>query len=138
RRREISYWVAVLFIFALGTALVDLVTLEWHVSALLAAVIFLALILMVGALFTRFRAAAVLLFWVAYVLTRPLAGALSDWLPDGVGLGARTLTPPAGSAPSDQFPSALLVGPESSGGRERRGVDDLGRALILSRSMKFG
>ena len=104
RRREISYWVAVLFIFALGTALVDLVTLEWHVSALLAAVIFLALILMVGALFTRFRAAAVLLFWVAYVLTRPLAGALSDWLADDVGLGAGTVTLAAGVL------AAVLVG----------------------------
>ncbi len=92
RRREISYWVAALFIFALGTAVVDLATLEWHVSTLLAAVIFLVLILLVGALFTRFRAAAVLLFWVAYVLTRPLAGALSDWLVDDLGLGAGTVT----------------------------------------------
>ena len=48
------------------------------------------------ALFTRFRSAAVLLFWVAYVLTRPLAGALSDWLADDVGLGAGTVTLAAG------------------------------------------
>jgi uncharacterized membrane-anchored protein len=81
-----------------------LVTLEWHVSTLVAAVIFFVLILMVGALFTRFRGAAVLLFWVAYVLTRPLAGALSDWLADDVGLGAGTVTLAAGVL------AAVLVG----------------------------
>jgi len=92
RRREVSYWVTVLLIFALGTSFVDLVTLEWHVGSLAAAIGFFVVILAIGSLFTRFRGAVVPLFWSAYVISRPLAGSLSDWLIHDVGLGAGTVT----------------------------------------------
>ncbi len=92
RRRESTYWVAVLFIFALGTSLVDLVTLQWHVGSLAAAIGFAVAMVAVGALYTRIRRAAVPLFWLAYVIARPLAGSLSDWLIHDEGVQARTVT----------------------------------------------
>ncbi|MEC3978018.1 hypothetical protein [Amycolatopsis sp. H20-H5] len=92
RRRESTYWVTVLLIFALGTSVVDLVTLQWHVGSLAATMGFIVAMLAVGALHARIRGAAVLLFWSAYVIARPLAGSLSDWLIHDEGVKASTVT----------------------------------------------
>jgi uncharacterized membrane-anchored protein len=92
RRREVSYWVTVLFIFALGTSVVDLMTMVWNVGRLASGVIFLVLILVAAGLSIRFRRATVLLLWPAYIITRPMSGSFSDWLIDGLGLGAGTVT----------------------------------------------
>ena len=77
--RELFYWLAIFLTFALGTAAGDW-TLEltgWTPG--IAVVLPLALI---GATIVgwRLRANAVLSFWVAYVLTRPLGANLGDWL----------------------------------------------------------
>lgn len=89
--REAFYWLAVLVTFALGTAAGDW-TLEltgWGpgTSVLLPAV--LIVLILVG---WRFGANAVLSFWLAYILTRPLGANLGDWLASpssdqGLGLG---------------------------------------------------
>ncbi|CAM3686648.1 hypothetical protein SMNI109538_07180 [Smaragdicoccus niigatensis] len=76
--REAFYWLAVLVTFALGTATGDW-TLEltgWGagVSVLLPAGLIVAVIL--G---WRLGANAVLSFWLAYILTRPLGANLGDW-----------------------------------------------------------
>lgn len=92
RRREVPYWVAVLVAFALGTSVVDLVTLDWHVGLLTAAVVSLVLLVGPATLSTRSGGVPALPFWTAYLLTRPLGGSLSDWLVDGLGLGAGTVT----------------------------------------------
>ncbi|MFJ5219736.1 hypothetical protein ACIP98_34180 [Streptomyces sp. NPDC088354] len=89
--RELFYWLAVLVTFALGTATGDW-TLEltgWtpDVSVLL------PLGLIVAIVFAwRLGANAVLSFWLAYILTRPLGANLGDWLGSpssdgGLGLG---------------------------------------------------
>jgi uncharacterized membrane-anchored protein len=77
--RECFYWLAVLVTFALGTAVGDW-TLEltgWPagISVLLPAGLIVAIV--VG---WRLGAGAVLSFWLAYVLTRPLGANLGDWL----------------------------------------------------------
>jgi len=89
--RESFYWLTVLVTFALGTATGDW-TLEltgWGpgFSVLLP----LSLIAAVTLLW-RARLNAVLCFWLAYVLTRPLGANIGDWLAtpandQGVGLG---------------------------------------------------
>lgn len=89
--REAFYWLAVLVTFALGTATGDL-SLQltgWGpgVSVLLP----LSLIAVVTGLW-RYGANAVLAFWVAYILTRPLGANIGDWLAtpkseQGLGLG---------------------------------------------------
>ena len=89
--REAFYWLAVLVTFALGTAAGDW-TLEltgWPPgrSVLLPAGLIVAVV--VG---WRLGANAVLAFWLAYILTRPLGANLGDWLAlpkseGGLGLG---------------------------------------------------
>ena len=79
RPREAFYWLAILVTFALGTAAGDW-TLEltgWTpgVSVLLPSALIAAVV--VG---WRFGGGAVLSFWLAYVLTRPLGANLGDWL----------------------------------------------------------
>ena len=91
RRRELFYWSAVLLTFALGTAAGDLATEVLGLGFNLGLIVFAALI---GAIATaRYLGAnAVLTFWLAYILTRPLGASLGDLLSQskaygGVGFG---------------------------------------------------
>lgn len=91
RRRELFYWTAILFTFALGTAAGDLATEALGLGFQVGVVAFGALIAAV-ALAYYFGADAVLTFWLAYILTRPLGASLGDLLSQsrnygGVGLG---------------------------------------------------
>jgi len=78
-RRELFYWGAVLFTFALGTATGDLATEALGLGFELGSVIF-ALAIAAVALGCRFGLDPVLGFWLAYILTRPLGASLGDWL----------------------------------------------------------
>lgn len=89
--RELFYWLAVLVTFALGTAAGDwtLQLTGWvpGVSVLLPAGLIAAI-----TLGWRLGANAVLSFWLAYILTRPLGANLGDWFASaradhGLGLG---------------------------------------------------
>jgi uncharacterized membrane-anchored protein len=79
RRRELFYWAVILFTFALGTAAGDLATEALGLGFRVGVVVFGALI---AAIFLAFRlgANAVLTFWLAYILTRPLGASLGDLL----------------------------------------------------------
>ncbi|MEV6979684.1 hypothetical protein AB0M95_00200 [Sphaerisporangium sp. NPDC051017] len=93
-RREAFYWLAILFTFALGTAAGDLAAERLGLGYLPSALIFGALIAVVAAAHFVLRAGAVLTFWIAYVLTRPLGASLGDYLsqsPDDGGLGLGTV-----------------------------------------------
>ncbi|TFV91073.1 hypothetical protein [Blastococcus sp. CT_GayMR16] len=92
RRREGFYWTAILFTFALGTAAGDLVAERLGVGYWLSAVLFAALIAAVAVSHLVFKANAILTFWIAYVLTRPLGASLGDGFSQpradgGLGLG---------------------------------------------------
>jgi uncharacterized membrane-anchored protein len=89
--REVFYWLAILVTFALGTASGDwiLELTGWGpgTSVLLPAGLIVAI-----AIGWRLGANAVLSFWLAYILTRPLGANLGDWLgfpadQQGLGLG---------------------------------------------------
>ena len=91
-RRERYYWGAILTTFALGTAGGDLATEALSLGFRNGALIFGGLILAVW-LGRRLGLNAVLAFWIAYVLTRPLGASLGDLLTQsrdfgGLGLGA--------------------------------------------------
>jgi len=91
-RREGFYWLAILFTFALGTAAGDLTAERLNLGYLLSALMFGALIAVVAVAHLRFKLNAVLAFWVAYILTRPLGASLGDYLSQprangGLGLG---------------------------------------------------
>ena len=79
-RRELFYWAAVMATFALGTAAGDLTAYTLGLGYFTSAVLFGALILVPALGFWRFHLNAVLAFWTAYVLTRPLGASIADWL----------------------------------------------------------
>ena len=90
-RRELFYWAAILFTFALGTASGDLATEAFGLGFQLGVAVFAVLIAFV-AVFYHLGLNPVLAFWLAYILTRPFGASLGDLLSQsrnygGVGLG---------------------------------------------------
>ena len=93
-KREAFYWLAILFTFALGTAAGDLVAEGLSLGYWISALMFAALIGVVTIAYYRFKLNAVLAFWIAYILTRPLGASLGDYLSqprDEGGLGMGTV-----------------------------------------------
>jgi len=93
RRREAFYWLAILLTFALGTAAGDSAAENLGLGYATAAIILAALLAVVALAHRWLGLGAVLAFWIAYVLTRPLGAAVGDLLAQprvvgGVGLGA--------------------------------------------------
>src|SRR6266481_9318239 len=78
-RRELFYWAAILFTFALGTAAGDLATEALSLGFNVGVMVFGALIAAIAGAYTL-GANAVLTFWLAYILTRPLGASLGDLL----------------------------------------------------------
>jgi uncharacterized membrane-anchored protein len=90
-RRELFYWAAVLFTFALGTAAGDLATEALGLGFMIGALAFGVLITAIATIY-YIGGNAVLMFWLAYILTRPLGASLGDLLSQsqaygGLGLG---------------------------------------------------
>ena len=91
-RREAFYWLAILFTFALGTAAGDLLAESLKLGYLLSAGVFAGLIVVDWLAYKYFKLNAVLTFWIAYILTRPLGASIGDYLSQtrndgGLGLG---------------------------------------------------
>jgi uncharacterized membrane-anchored protein len=91
-RRESFYWLAILFTFALGTSAGDFLSEQLALGYLAALGIFAAAIALVAVLHFGLRMNAILSFWVAYILTRPLGASIGDYLASpkeegGLGLG---------------------------------------------------
>ena len=91
RRREVYYWLAVIFTFAMGTALGDLFATTFHLGYFASAIVFTVGIC-VPLLAWRLGVNPVLTFWVAYILTRPIGASFADYfgMPkdiSGAGLG---------------------------------------------------
>jgi uncharacterized membrane-anchored protein len=92
RRREAFYWLAILFTFALGTAAGDLVGEQLALGYLASLLLFAGVIALIAGAYAVFRIDAVLAFWLAYIMTRPLGASLGDLLSQsrtdgGLGLG---------------------------------------------------
>jgi uncharacterized membrane-anchored protein len=93
-RRELFYWLAILFTFSLGTSGGDLLSERLGLGYPLAAAMFGGAIAIIYAVY-RFRVMnEVLSFWLAYILTRPLGASIGDFLtqePKDGGLGWGTI-----------------------------------------------
>jgi uncharacterized membrane-anchored protein len=93
RRREGFYWLAILFTFALGTAAGDLTAEKADLGYGVSIGIFGAIIAAVAIAHFVFKLNAVLSFWLAYILTRPLGASIGDFMSQkdpkygGLGLG---------------------------------------------------
>lgn len=89
-RRELFYWVAILFTFALGTAGGDLATEGLGFGYLQGTLIFGGLIALTTVAYYAMGINSVLAFWIAYILSRPLGASIGDLLsqePSSGGLG---------------------------------------------------
>lgn len=90
-RREVFYWATVLATFALGTAVGDMTATTLHLGYFSSGVLFTFLIALItfshyvvkGVLAAEHyyqSRNAVLAFWLAYILTRPLGASFADWM----------------------------------------------------------
>lgn len=96
-RQEIFYWITITFSQTLGTALGDWVAdagLGYEGGALL----FGAGLLVLAMLYFTNRANHVLLFWAAFILTRPLGATVGDFLDKPIAKGGFDLSRPIASA----------------------------------------
>ncbi|MGC5246178.1 hypothetical protein ACPXB3_04525 [Gordonia sp. DT219] len=96
RRREAFYWLAILVTFALGTAAGDLISEKLALGYLTSLIIFAAAIAVITVGHYCLALNAVVAFWAAYIVTRPLGASLGDLLTQprsdgGLGVGT-TLT----------------------------------------------
>ena len=93
RRREAFYWLAILFTFALGTAAGDLTAEKLDLGYAISIGLFGGAIALVAFSHYVVKLNAVLTFWLAYILTRPLGASIGDEMSGhshkygGLGLG---------------------------------------------------
>ena len=94
-RREAFYWLAILFTFALGTSAGDLVAEKAGLGYGPSVLLFAGAIALVTFAHYVLKMNAVLSFWIAYILTRPLGASLGDYLssPKSEGDSAWARTP---------------------------------------------
>ncbi|HWT55595.1 MAG TPA: hypothetical protein VN031_01035 [Candidatus Microsaccharimonas sp.] len=94
-RREVFYWLTVVTTFALGTAAGDWTAYSLGLGYLSSGFLFAAVIL-VPAIGRYLRLNGVVVFWFAYIITRPLGASFADWLgkpvPAGLGHGDGTVS----------------------------------------------
>jgi uncharacterized membrane-anchored protein len=100
-RVEVFYWVAILFSQTLGTALGDWVADTNGLGYEAGAIVFAAGLAIVGAAYFYRNISHTLLFWVAFILTRPLGATLGDLLDKPHDLGGLEI--------SRYFASAILA-----------------------------
>ena len=86
-RREIFYWLVILFTFALGTSTGDYLSETLELGYLTALGMFAGAIAVVVILHFGLKLNAILSFWLAYVLTRPLGASIGDYLASPTGEG---------------------------------------------------
>jgi uncharacterized membrane-anchored protein len=92
-RRELFYWATVITTFALGTATGDLTAYTLHLGFFTSGVVFVALIALPALAYWFLRLNAIVAFWFAYIVTRPIGASFADWLgkpraAGGLGVGA--------------------------------------------------
>lgn len=97
-RAETFYWITITFSQTLGTALGDWTASINGLGYIGAALVFGALLAVVAALYYRTRLDRVLLFWAAFILTRPLGAAVGDFLDKPLDQGGLAFSRPLASA----------------------------------------
>ena len=89
---EVFYWVTIMFSQTLGTALGDWVADTNDMGYLGAAAVFGGLLLLTALLYYLTSFSRVILFWVAFILTRPLGATVGDFLDKPIAQGGLALS----------------------------------------------
>jgi uncharacterized membrane-anchored protein len=91
-KAEMFYWLTIMFSQTLGTALGDWTADTAGFGYARAAMVFGALLAVVAAAYFWTRVSRTLLFWVAFVLTRPLGAVVGDFLDKPIEAGGLALS----------------------------------------------
>jgi len=90
-RRELFYWATVIATFALGTAAGDMTAVTLRLGYFSSGVLFAVLFAVPALAYRLFGLNAIVAFWFAYIMTRPLGASFADWFGKpvlgGLGLG---------------------------------------------------
>jgi uncharacterized membrane-anchored protein len=101
KKNEAFYWFAILVSNTLGTALGDFTATSLGLGFERGALVFSGLLVVVGGLYFFTQIPASVLFWSAYVLTRPLGATLGDVLTKSFSEGGFHI---------DRFLATLIIG----------------------------
>jgi uncharacterized membrane-anchored protein len=135
---EAFYWATITFSQTLGTALGDWLADTGGLGYEGGALVFTAALIAVAALYYWTRVSRVTLFWVAFILTRPLGATVGDFLDKPVSHGGLDLSRPLASAVIAAIIVVLIIllpqrpgrhpgekhGPAAGGEAESAGVID--------------
>lgn len=105
---EIFYWVTITFSQTLGTALGDW-TADTGLGYMGGALVFGSLLAVVAGLYFRTQVSRVLLFWTAFILTRPLGATVGDFLDKPIAQGGLALSRPVATAVLGVIMIALIL-----------------------------
>lgn len=97
-KAEMFYWVTITFSQTLGTALGDWTADTSGLGYIGAALVFGAMLAVLAALFYWTQVSRVLLFWAAFILTRPLGATVGDFLDKPLDQGGLAFSRPVASA----------------------------------------
>jgi len=95
---EAFYWAAITFSQTLGTALGDWIADTSGLGYAGGALVFAAALALLAAAYYWTRASRVLLFWAAFILSRPLGATVGDFLDKPLDHGGLALSRPIASA----------------------------------------
>ncbi|NRO98170.1 hypothetical protein GWC77_19775 [Paraburkholderia sp. NMBU_R16] len=97
-KAEIFYWVTIMFSQTLGTALGDWTADSMGLGYSGAALVFGGLLVLVAAAYYWSNISRTVLFWAAFVLTRPLGAAVGDFLDKPLNAGGLAMSRYSASA----------------------------------------
>jgi uncharacterized membrane-anchored protein len=119
-RVEAFYWATITFSQTLGTALGDWMADDTGLGYTGAALVFGAALALVAAAYFWTRISRVLLFWMAFILTRPLGATVGDYLDKPIDDGGLALSRPVASLVLGIAMLALiLILPQRAGSHPR-------------------
>ena len=105
---EIFYWITITLSQTLGTALGDW-TADTGLGYMGGALVFGSLLAVVAGLYFRTQVSRVLLFWAAFILTRPLGATVGDFLDKPIAQGGLALSRPVATAVLGVLMIALIL-----------------------------
>lgn len=108
-RAEIFYWVTIMFSQTLGTALGDWTADTAGLGYTGAAAVFAVLLALVVVAYAWTRTSRTVLFWAAFILTRPLGAVVGDFLDKPISAGGLALNRYTASAALFAFIVVCIV-----------------------------
>lgn len=118
---ERFYWLTITFSQTLGTALGDWAADTGGLGYLGGAALFGGLLAVLAGLYYWSRASHVLLFWAAFILTRPLGATVGDFLDKPLAQGGLALSRPIATlALAIAIGALIILVPQRAGAHPRR------------------